>query len=107
VTCESVEGDDVLSPQTKKAAKVDIFMLIRLMLFIRYNINSFFTRTRIQQKQLLQYKTYSTKAAVKMPLVVPGINSGGDNSKTNEWTQKLVGKKIGESHDATVRPKTL
>jgi hypothetical protein len=37
-----------------------------------------------------------------MPLVVPGINSGGDKSKTDEWTQKLVGKKIGENHDATV-----
>ncbi|PVH78273.1 hypothetical protein DL98DRAFT_494341 [Cadophora sp. DSE1049] len=37
-----------------------------------------------------------------MPLVVPGINSGGDEqSKTEEWTKKLVGKKIGEESDAT------
>ncbi|TVY12666.1 Uncharacterized protein LARI1_G009493 [Lachnellula arida] len=35
-----------------------------------------------------------------MPLVVPGINSN-DGSKTEEWTNKLVGKKIGESSDAT------
>jgi uncharacterized protein involved in response to NO len=104
VTCKSDQGDDVFSPQTKKAAKVDIFMLIRLMLFIKNNIIPFFTRIRIQRKQPLQYKTFNTKAALKMPLVVPGINSGGDNSKTNEWTQKLVGKKIGESHDATVSP---
>ncbi|KAG0649814.1 hypothetical protein D0Z07_3827 [Hyphodiscus hymeniophilus] len=31
-----------------------------------------------------------------MPLVVPGINSGGDASKTEEWTNKLVGKTLGE-----------
>jgi hypothetical protein len=37
-----------------------------------------------------------------MPLVVPGINSVGDNSKTEEWTNKLVGKKIGEISNATV-----
>jgi hypothetical protein len=38
-----------------------------------------------------------------MPLVVPGINSGGDASKTEEWQNKLVGKKIGEgASDATV-----
>ncbi|TVY25796.1 Uncharacterized protein LHYA1_G004553 [Lachnellula hyalina] len=35
-----------------------------------------------------------------MPLVVPGINSN-DGSKTEEWTNKLVGKKIGASSDAT------
>jgi phosphoribosylpyrophosphate synthetase len=37
-----------------------------------------------------------------MPLVVPGINSGDEDSKTTEWMNKLVGKKIGESSDATV-----
>ena len=31
-----------------------------------------------------------------MPLVVPGINSGGDASKTEEWQNKLVGKKLGD-----------
>jgi len=36
-----------------------------------------------------------------MPLVVPGINSGGDNSKTEEWMNKLVGKKIGDTSNAT------
>ncbi|KAH6678107.1 hypothetical protein B0J14DRAFT_474797 [Halenospora varia] len=36
-----------------------------------------------------------------MPLVVPGITSKDDSaSKTEEWTNKLVGKKIGESSDA-------
>ncbi len=39
-----------------------------------------------------------------MPLVVPGINSGGDNSKTEEWMNKLVGKKLtDDTPDATVR----
>lgn len=37
-----------------------------------------------------------------MPLVVPGINSGGANAKTDEWMNKLVGKKLGEGSDATV-----
>lgn len=37
-----------------------------------------------------------------MPLVVPGINSTGEGSKTDEWMNKLVGKKIGETSDATV-----
>jgi hypothetical protein len=72
------------------------------MFFIKNNINSFVTRSRIQHKQTLQYQSFHTKTTLKMPLVVPGINSGGDKSKTEEWTQKLVGKKIGESHDATV-----
>ncbi|TVY38546.1 Uncharacterized protein LOCC1_G006697 [Lachnellula occidentalis] len=35
-----------------------------------------------------------------MPLVVPGINSN-DGSKTEEWMNKLVGKKIGQTSDAT------
>ncbi len=40
-----------------------------------------------------------------MPLVVPGITSqGGDKSKTEEWSDKLVGKKLGESSDAMVFP---
>ena len=38
-----------------------------------------------------------------MPLVVPGVNStSGD--KTEEWTNKLVGKKLSdEQSDETVR----
>jgi hypothetical protein len=38
----------------------------------------------------------------KMPLVVPGITPGGDKSKTEEWSNKLVGKKLGEGSDAAV-----
>jgi hypothetical protein len=38
-----------------------------------------------------------------MPLVVPGITpQGKDKTKTEEWTNKLVGKKLGEGSDATV-----
>ncbi|KAE9376696.1 hypothetical protein N431DRAFT_479870 [Stipitochalara longipes BDJ] len=76
------------------------------MFFLKNNINSFLTRARIQQKQTLQNKPFHTKLSLKMPLVVPGITSGGDKSKTDEWTQKLVGKKIGENHDATTFAKT-
>ncbi|KAK5073751.1 hypothetical protein LTS08_002149 [Lithohypha guttulata] len=32
-----------------------------------------------------------------MPLVVPGINSNGGGDLTQEWMQKLAGKKISES----------
>jgi len=34
-----------------------------------------------------------------MPLVVPGINSNSA-SKTEQWSNKLVGKKIGDSSDS-------
>ncbi|KAF2735486.1 hypothetical protein EJ04DRAFT_511738 [Polyplosphaeria fusca] len=33
-----------------------------------------------------------------MPLVVPGIQSS-DGSNKEEWSNKLMGKKLGESHD--------
>ncbi|TQN63913.1 hypothetical protein CSHISOI_11040, partial [Colletotrichum shisoi] len=29
-----------------------------------------------------------------MPLVVPGINNNSSSDKTEEWTSKLVGKKL-------------
>ncbi|MCJ1257585.1 hypothetical protein MMC24_005411 [Lignoscripta atroalba] len=35
-----------------------------------------------------------------MPLVVPGINSGGDD-KQSSWMDKLMGKKIGDTTDST------
>lgn len=38
-----------------------------------------------------------------MPLIVPGITSNdGKSSKTDDWMNKLVGKKIGEGSDAVV-----
>ncbi|KAH8808149.1 hypothetical protein F5884DRAFT_791256 [Xylogone sp. PMI_703] len=58
---------------------------------------------RINPTRLLnfQYTTFNTHENFKMPLVVPGINSQGGDSKTEEWTNKLVGKKLGDNHDAT------
>lgn len=39
-----------------------------------------------------------------MPLVVPGLMSkDGSSSGGDDWMSKLAGKKIGESHDETVR----
>ena len=39
-----------------------------------------------------------------MPLVVPGLTSNsGDNEQTNKWMNQLVGKKIGDSSNETVR----
>jgi hypothetical protein len=36
-----------------------------------------------------------------MPLVVPGIMSGGGD-KTSDWMNKLAGKKLGDSSNETV-----
>lgn len=37
-----------------------------------------------------------------MPLVVPGVQSqGGD--QIDQWTNKLMGKKLGDNHDEVVR----
>lgn len=77
--------------------------MLQVMLIIKNNINFFIKRNNFQHKIPFPYKTFNTKTTLKMPLVVPGINSGDkENSKTQEWTQKLVGKKIGESSDSTV-----
>jgi len=38
-----------------------------------------------------------------MPLVVPGLtNNSGENDKTNNWMNQLMGKKIGDSSNETV-----
>jgi hypothetical protein len=36
-----------------------------------------------------------------MPLVVPGIQSN-DKDLTTQWMNKLMGKKLGDSHDEVV-----
>ena len=39
-----------------------------------------------------------------MPLVVPGLTSNsGENDKTNNWMNQLMGKKIGDTSNETVR----
>lgn len=50
----------------------------------------------------LTHRTFQTKPNLNMPLVVPGITSTSGDNKTEEWMNKLVGKKIGENSDATV-----
>lgn len=42
-------------------------------------------------------RTYSHSSILNMPLVVPGINSGDGNDQTQNWMQKLMGKKITET----------
>lgn len=40
-----------------------------------------------------------------MPLVVPGINNnaaGTESNSAESWLNKLAGKQLGDSHDATV-----
>ena len=67
------------------------------------------TFSNILSEQDIKFRlSYSTETFIqqkpsKMPLVVPGITpQGGDKSKTEEWSNKLVGKKLGEGSDATV-----
>ncbi|KAK2626934.1 hypothetical protein QTJ16_004109 [Diplocarpon rosae] len=62
---------------------------------------NFFPRiSSIDQRSAFPSNSSSTtQATLKMPLVVPGIMSGGEQNKTDEWTNKLVGKKLGESSD--------
>jgi len=66
--------------------------------------SNFLKQTRVlqNQKPKLITKTFKSKQQFNMPLVVPGINSGDGASKTQEWMGKLAGKKLGDSHDATV-----
>jgi hypothetical protein len=45
----------------------------------------------------------SPSAVHTMPLVVPGIQSN-DKDLTTEWMNKLMGKKLGDSHDEVVSP---
>jgi hypothetical protein len=37
-----------------------------------------------------------------MPLVVPGLQSKDGDGKKDDWMNKLMGKKLGESSDTTV-----
>jgi len=76
--------------------------LLLLMNLFRNLLSQSKTPIPLKTTQILQTKTFSTRQTLKMPLVVPGITSSGNGSKMEEWTNKLVGKKIGESSDATV-----
>lgn len=38
-----------------------------------------------------------------MPLVIPGINNPSSTNPTEEWMQKLMGKKIGDQTNEVVR----
>ncbi|KAM0696960.1 hypothetical protein Q7P36_003031 [Cladosporium allicinum] len=41
-----------------------------------------------------------------MPLVVPGLtNNSSENDKTNNWMNQLMGKKIGDTSNETLRVK--
>jgi len=41
-----------------------------------------------------------------MPLVVPGLQSKDGDGKKDDWMNKLMGKKLGESSDTTTFAKT-
>jgi hypothetical protein len=95
-----VTSQYVISLHEPRAQTGILYKALQLM-FITRNIKSFANIQNTTKR--LPNRYFNTKTPLKMPLVVPGINSGGDNSKTQEWTDKLVGKKIGDSSDAVVR----
>jgi hypothetical protein len=96
-TARDLTSQYVISLHEPRAQTGILYKALQPMFFTRTIKSS----TRIQNTAK---RHFNTKITLKMPLVVPGINSGGDNSKTQEWTDKLVGKKIGDSSDAVVRP---
>ncbi|KAL4813692.1 hypothetical protein BDW67DRAFT_167717 [Aspergillus spinulosporus] len=58
--------------------------------FYLYDLHLYFSK---------QHYHHLTK--VKMPLVVPGITNAGSGNSKDEWLNKLVGKKISDSHNGT------
>jgi hypothetical protein len=61
------------------------------------------SRGDIKFTSISRKRHFRPTESFKMPLVVPGITpQGEDKTKTEEWTNKLVGKKLGEGSDATV-----
>ena len=69
------------------------------------HFNSLLTKSRNPITNKLFISTITTTSTAKttpnMPLVDPVTTSAGGD-KTQEWQNKLVGKKIGDSSDATV-----
>ena len=54
-------------------------------------------QTILQTEQDIKSCTLTTNLQLlKMPLVVPGLMGNSGDSKTDEWTNKLVGKKLSE-----------
>jgi hypothetical protein len=52
------------------------------------------------------YRLIHRATITKMPLVVPGLMNKSDN-KSEDWANKLMGKKIGDSSDQIVSEETL
>ncbi|PNS19831.1 hypothetical protein CAC42_7798 [Sphaceloma murrayae] len=77
---------------------VTISLLTLLQLARRSETGTRFFRTT-------NYRDFSDAKLDKMPLVVPGLQ-GGDGDQLSQWASKLMGKKIGDSHDETTFAKT-
>jgi hypothetical protein len=52
-------------------------------------------------QRLFPKRTFTTTRTPKMPLVVPGMMSK-EGGSGDDWMSKLMGKKIGDSHNETV-----
>ncbi|KAL5045726.1 hypothetical protein BDW71DRAFT_183229 [Aspergillus fruticulosus] len=59
----------------------------------------------LSQRNLYVYRTarhyHNSTSTIKMPLVVPGITNTSSGNSKDEWLNKLVGKKITDSHNET------
>ena len=85
---------------TRNAESLHILRLFSLSCF---PFSQVLSRQDIRFRSISHKRHFHPTKSSEMPLVVPGIiPQGGDKSKTEEWTNKLVGKKLGEGSDATV-----
>lgn len=70
--------------------------------FIKASVNHQKTTTYQKSTQTIKhFRSISSTTSTKMPLVVPGLQSNSGD-QTQQWFQKLAGKKIGEKHDENV-----
>jgi hypothetical protein len=81
---------------SSKANTIEAFTPFHVMENIKSILPSLLSKLHRSYYHKSQNRTFTTEQTLKMPLVVPGINSGSDASKTDEWMNKLVGKKLGE-----------
>lgn len=73
-------------------------------MFIFYNPSpSIYTTYKAKHIKLSRTKTQTKldQTTLNMPLVVPGITSNSGD-KTEEWTNKLVGKKVSDDAHSEV-----
>jgi hypothetical protein len=71
-------------------------------------LNSIPLKPKTYRKEPTGKPNYPPTTTANMPLVVPGLtNNSGENDKTNNWMNQLMGKKIGDTSNETVSPSNI